>query len=383
MRKKVICHLIASGLTNHGPSNIIVPIAARSNQDRFQMHVWLLYPPPVSRDPKDIICSAGAGYQVFRMKSFLDVRILMPLVGQLRALKPDILHCHLVRANLYGRIAARLAGVPVVICTHHGVDDYTVSDHWRDRIVRGVERLTDRWVTCHVAVSEDMRRAAIRYHGIASSKIVAIPNGVDIDLYMRQQDKRNAVRQDLGLEPDALVVGSVGNFNSIKNFKLLVHIAKSITDNHDGVQFLIVGEGDQHHEVKVLVDELGLTHKVILPGFRADIPRILSALDIFALTSRSEGFCLAIAEAMASELPCVAFDVGALNELVVDNQTGFLVSADDSEAFCVALKRLITTPALRSSMGDAAHRRARELFSVEHMVWRYNDLYERLVAKFC
>lgn len=331
------------------------------------------------RNPRKILCEAGAGFQEFNMTSFLDIRIMAPLVRQLRRLRPDILHCHLVRANLYGRIAARLARVPVVICTHHGIEDYMVGDKLRDRAVRSAERVTDGWVTYHVGVSEGMRRAAIRHLGIAFDKIVAISNGVDLALYDCNRAARAAARRELGLDPDALVVGSVGILNQTKNFQLLVQIAKLVINRHSGLQFIIVGDGDQRRKLESMVAELGLRHSVILPGFRADISRVLAALDIFALTSRSEGFGLAVAEAMASGLPCVAFDVGALGELVVDGQTGFLVTAGNAEAFTIALSRLIAEPVLRFGMGQAARVRVQELFSVDLMVRRYNELYDRLV----
>lgn len=375
-----ICHLISSCLIHHGPNNVLIPIIRRSDQKLYRFAVWSLYPPPDNRDPGEVLRAAGASFQVFKMTSFLDVSIVAPLVRQLRRLRPDILHCHLVRANLYGRIAARLAGVPVVICTHHGIEDYMVGDKLRDRAVRIVDRVTDRWVTYHVGVSEGMRQAAIRYLGIAPDKIVAIPNGVDPTLYDCNRAARTAVRRELGLDPDALVVGSVGILNQTKNFQLLLQIAKLVINRHSGLQFIIVGDGDQRRELESMVAELGLRHSVIFPGFRADIPRVLAALDIFVLTSRSEGFGLAVAEAMASGLPCVAFDVGALGELVADGQTGLLVKAGSTEAFAVALSRLIAEPVLRFGMGQAARARVQELFSIDLMVRRYNELCDRLVA---
>jgi glycosyltransferase involved in cell wall biosynthesis len=375
-----VCHLISSCLINHGPSNVLIPIVRRSNPQYHQFAVWSLYPPPASRNPEVVIRTASADYQVFKMASFLDVSIVAPLVRQLRILRPDILHCHLVRANLFGPIAARLAGVSKVICTHHGIEDYMVSRRRRDWAVRSVERLTDGWVTQHVGVSEAMRQAAIRYLGIAPDKIVAIPNGVDLALYSQNCEERAIVRQELGLDPDAVVIGSVGILNHTKNFQLLIQVAKSILDRRSGVQFIIVGDGDQRNELETMVAKLGLRRSVILPGFRADINRVLRALDIFALTSRSEGFGLAVVEAMASGLPCVAFDVGALDELVADGQTGFLVKPSDGEVFDAALSRLIAEPELRSGMGQAARARAQALFSVELMVQRYNELYDRLTT---
>ena len=375
-----ICHLISSCLTNHGPNNVLIPIVRGSDSQRYRFAVWSLYPPPESRDPGTTLREVGASFQVFNMCSFTDIRILASLVRQLRILRPDILHCHLVRANLYGRIAARLAGVPVVISTHHGIEDYMVGDSLRDRAVRSVERLTDGWVMHHVGVSEGVRQAAIRQLGIAPGKISAIPNGVDLALYNHNREERAIVRQELGLDPDALVVGSVGILNQTKNFMQLVRIAKSVVDRHPEVQFVIVGEGDQRPELEAMVAELGLRRSVILPGFRGDIPRVLMALDIFAFTSRSEGFGLAVCEAMASGLPCIAFDVGALGELVANGQTGLLVKAGDVESFGEGLIRLIMNPELRSDMGQAGLARTQALFSIELMVRRYNELYDRLAA---
>ena len=375
-----ICHLITSCITNHGPNNVLIPIVIRSDPQRYRFAVWALYPPPDSRDPGAVIRMAGADYRAFRMSSFLDMRILMPLLRQLRMLHPDILHCHLVRANLYGRIAARLAGIPVVINTHHGIEDYMVGGYMRDRAVRSVERLTDSLVTYHVGVSEGMCRAAIRLLGIAPDKIVAIPNGVDLALYDCNRVARAAVRRELGLDSDSLVVGSVGILNRVKNFQLLIQVAKSILNYRSGVQFIIVGDGDQRNKLEMMVAKLGLRNSVILPGFRVDIHRVLQALDIFALTSSSEGFGLAVVEAMASGLPCVTFDVSALDELVAEGQTGFLVKAGDAEGFGVALNRLIVSPELRSGMGQAARSRAETLFPIEFMVQRYNKLYDRLTT---
>lgn len=375
-----ICHLISSCLTHHGPSNVLIPIVRQSDPKLYQFSVWSLYPPPENRNPQQILREVGARFQVFKMASFIDARILVSLVRGLRLLRPNILHCHLVRANLYGRIAAKLAGVPVVISTYHGIEDYMVSNSLRDRAVRIVELMTAGWVSCHVGVSEGMRLAAIQHLRIAPDKIVTIPNGVDIAMYECNRASRIAVRRELGLDPEAIVVGSVGILNETKNFKQLLHVAKSVVNRYPDVKFIIFGDGDQRRELEVMITDLGLSSSVILYGFSTDIPRALMALDIFALTSRSEGFSLAVAEAMASGLPCVVFDVGALHELVVDNQTGFLVAADDSDDFGVALNRLITKPGLRSSMGHLARKRVKERFSVELMARRYNELYNHLIA---
>ena len=376
---KKVCHLISSCITHHGPNNVLIPIVAHSDRNRYHFSVFSLYPPPADRDPGKYFDTIGVDFHAFRMRSFVDIRVLIPLVQKLRLLRPDILHCHLVRANIYGRIAAKLAGIPVVISTHHGIEDYMISDSLRDRAVRHVEHITDGFVTCHVGVSEVMRLAAIKYLGLSSNKIVTIPNGVDLQLYSSDPTECDTIRRELGLDPDAIVVGSVGILNYTKNFKLLLLVAKSVIELYPSVQFIVFGDGDQRRELEEMVVDLGLCKSIFFHGFSADIPHVLMALDIFALTSRSEGFGLAVAEAMASGLPCVTFDVGALSELIVDGQSGFLVPANDPDAFGNALSRLISFPDLRSKMGHAAQQRAKELFSAKLMVRRYGDLYDRLI----
>lgn len=371
-----VCHLISSCITHHGPTNVILPVILGADPGRFNFAVCSLYPPPPDRHPGQLLANAGASFHVFEMGGFLDLGILIPLVKQLRRLRPDILHCHLVRANVYGRVAARLAGIPVVLNTHHGIEDYMLSDAARDRAVRRFERMSDSLVTRHVAVSQVMRRAAIDYLHIAPERITAIPNGVDLALYDPERRARAAMRQELGLSADAIVVGSVGILNETKNFQLLIRIAKDVLATHPHVQFVIFGEGEERPILEKMIADLGLTGSVLLAGFRADVARCLAALDIFALTSRSEGFGLAVAEAMASGLPCVAFDVGALAELVADGRTGLLAPAGDAAGFGRRIAQFVESPQMRSEMGRAAAERARVDFSAAAMAQKYSELYE-------
>lgn len=371
-----VCHLISSCITHHGPTNVILPVILGAEPGRFNFAVCSLYPPPTDRNPAHLLASAGASFHVFHMGGFLDLRILIPLVQQLRRLRPDILHCHLVRANLYGRVAARLAGIPVVLNTHHGIEDYMLSDAARDRAVRKFERMSDSLVTRHVAVSQVMRRAAIDYLHIAPERITAIPNGVNLALYDPERRARAVMRQELGLAADAIVVGSVGILNETKNFQLLMRIAKDVLAIHPRVQFVIFGEGEQRPILEKMIADLGLTGSVLLAGFRADVARCLTALDIFALTSRSEGFGLAVAEAMASGLPCVAFDVGALAELVADGSSGLLAPAGDAAGFGRRITQLVESPQMRIDMGRTSAERARTGFSAAVMAQKYSELYE-------
>jgi glycosyltransferase involved in cell wall biosynthesis len=374
-----VCHIISSCITHHGPNNVLLPVVLNADRFQYDFAVYSLYPPPPSRSPASLLAEAGVEFQLFKMGGFLDLKILIPLVRALRHWRPDILHCHLVRANLYGRIAGRLAGIPVIINTHHGIEDYMVSDSVRDRAVRRVERLTDSLVTRHVAVSEVMRRAAIKLLDLAPARIETVYNGVDLSLYAPRRHDRAQMRRQLGVADDAILVGSVGILNTTKNFPLLIRIAKLVVEKEPRARFVIFGEGEERHVLEKLIGELDLQKYVLLAGFRSDVQCGLAALDVFALTSRSEGFGLAVAEAMAAGLPCVAFNVGALNELVNDGETGFLAPDGDVDAFYHRLMELVASPALRTTMGNASSQRCTSKFGADAMVRHYSELYDRLM----
>ena len=323
----------------------------------------------------------GVNYQEFTMGSFLDVRTVVPLARCLKREKPDILQCHLVRANLYGRLAARLAGIQTVICTHHGVDDYTKGRGFTDRMLRKIERITDGLVTCHVGVSESMRRSIITNFEVAEDKVVAIQNGITINECARNSEEVIELRKKFGIPAAATVVGLVGNFTANKNFKMVPQLAKVLIARHPTIRFVIVGDGKERIEVESIVRELQLQDIVILPRFRADIAQFYSMFDIFVSTSLSEGFGLAVAEAMAAGLPCVAYDVGALGELIVDGQTGILVSVGDEDMFENSVGRLVAEPGSRSAMGMASRTRIVDYFSVKSMVRQYDMLYESVLQR--
>lgn len=352
-----------------------------SDRSVYQQTVWSLYAPPIARDPSLALKQAGAKHSVFGMSSFLDLRVLWPLVRQLRIARPDILHCHLVRANLYGRIAAKLAGIPVVISTHHGIEQYMVGHSFIDRAVRAVERISNKWVTCHVGVSEAVRSATITSLNVNPDDAVTVPNGVDLGVYQARLETREHFREEMGLKPTTVLIGSVGLLNRTKNFELLLSVANLISKAHPQARFVIAGDGVERRNLEVAISALELRDHVKLLGFRSDIPQVLNALDVFVSTSNSEGFGLAVAEAMAAGLACVVFDVGALGELILNDHTGFLVPVGDIPAFVAALNRLIDNPSLRSKMGKAGQTRVRRLFSMELMARRHNENYERLLNR--
>jgi len=380
-KKIKVYHLIPSFWTGHGPSSgILAQIQAHEPQD-FDFAIWSMYAPPPAQDPQRLLRAAGLEYRVFPMgHSFLDLRVLWPLVRRLRAEKPDILHCHLLRANLYGALAARLAGIEAVICTVRNLEEYITSPNLVFRALRLVERLTARWVAKYVAVAENVRQAMIRHLQFSPEKIITFMNAVELSPFRQPRPAGPPVRARLGLSPGTLVIGSVGSLIPRKNYGSLVRCVKELAASYP-VQLLIIGEGEERPRLAALAAELNLADKVRLPGFRGDIPEMLAAMDIFALPSLAEGLPRAVMEAMAAGLPCVVTDVGGNAEAVVDQETGYVVASGDEPGFSGALLRLIHNEELRKKLGEAGKKRAFTVFNPKRLAAQYAELYRSVLNR--
>ncbi|RJR41954.1 MAG: glycosyltransferase [Deltaproteobacteria bacterium] len=382
-RNKIkIVHLITSFWANHGPSSALLTQIRSHDPGEFAFSIWSLYAPPPAQDPRDLLLRNGIEHRVLPMSaSFLDVRVLTPLVRLLRRERPDILHCHLLRANLYGRFAGRLAGVAKIVNTIHGVDEYMVRGDFTSRSLRLAERLSAPLVSRYVAVSENARQAVVERLKIPPGRVSTILNALDLDPFRQPEAGRRALRAELGLSPDAVVIGSVGRLAPLKNLAFLIEQMKELAVSFPQAELVIIGEGPERPALENLIAALNLGDKVRLPGFRADIPRMLPALDLFAFPSLSEGLSIALLEAMAAGLPCVVMDVGGNGEAVAHGHTGYVVPYGDSSAFASALSHLLKDASLRKKLGTAGKNRAFTLFNPQRLATQYEELYFSLLNR--
>ena len=265
--------------------------------------------------------------------------------------------------NLYGTLAGRLAGVPVV-ATVHGKNYYAEAGR---RIA--AMRLLPRLGASVVAVSNDIRDYLERELGVHPVRV--IPNGIDVARYAGRD--RAAARRALGIDPAARVIGAVGNLYAVKGHAVLLEAVAALRDPR--LQVVIAGRGAEEEALRRHAQALGLGERLHLLGFREDVPLLLAAFDIYALPSFSEGQSLALIEAMAAGLPIVASRVGGNPELIADGEHGLLAPPGDAPGLAAALRRLVAAPELARALGAAAAARARLEFSLEAMVRRYRMLY--------
>jgi glycosyltransferase involved in cell wall biosynthesis len=219
--------------------------------------------------------------------------------------------------------------------------------------------------------------------GIEEKRVAVIPNGVDTARFAPYPDVI-AVRRELGIGPIDPVVGIVAALRPEKNHSLFLEMAKRVVDELPTARFLLIGDGPCREAIEQLAVELGIADRVHMLGSRDDVPRLLAAMDVFALTSHIEANPVSILEAMSVGRPVVATNVGSIHEAVAEGQTGYLVTPGDANQFAERVLQLLREPLVSGSMGAAAREAVVSRWSIESMVRGYERLIESTyVRKTC
>jgi glycosyltransferase involved in cell wall biosynthesis len=307
------------------------------------------------------------------VRPWQDLRALKRIEARLRGGRYDIVHTHTSKAGVLGRVAARRAGVPVVVHTAHG---------WAFHVRGGgywapIERWCARRCDAIVVVSRTDETSGLA-HGVGvPSQYHLIRSGIELDTFRAPGVTRDEMRRRLGWRPQAFVVGMVGRLSPQKAPLDLVAAFARIAAERPELELALIGDGPLRADVDRAFESAGLAGRVHRLGLRADVPQLLVALDALALTSRWEGMPRVFPQAMAARLPILATAVNGAREAVVAGETGLLVPPGDVAAIAAALRELATDPARARRMGEAGARRAEE-FSAELMARQLEALYESL-----
>jgi glycosyltransferase involved in cell wall biosynthesis len=294
------------------------------------------------------------------------------LMGLLRQEKPDIVQTWLYHADLLGTIASCLVRVPV-LCWNVRCSDMDMSRYSRlSRLVLWTLARLSGLPSVVIANSETGRRLHENM-GYSPRRWEVIPNGFDLERFCPDPAARQSVRQELGILPDALLIGLVARYDPMKDHHTFLEAASQIGQEHGDVHFTLVGKGVE--QLGGQVDHLRLSGRVHLLGERSDIPRLLAALDILALSSAfGEGFPNIVGEAMACGVPCAVTGVGDAAYIVGD--TGLVTPPRQPAAMATAWSQLLQLPAeKRRALGDDARQRVAQLFSIEGVARQYESLY--------
>ncbi len=312
-----------------------------------------------------------AGVRVIGLKrtSARQVWAWWPLYRLLREERIDVLHSHKFGSNLWGTVIGRMARVPVIVAHEHtwsyeGKPWRRIAD--REVIARGS--------SAFIAVSREDLRRMIEIEGIDPDDVMFIPNGIPAPPPPSGSD----VRAELGIAPDAPVIGTVSVLRPQKALDVLLRATHVLIGEFPGLKVLIAGEGDRRFALEDLTAELGLEDAVMFLGVRTDVPDVLAALDVAVNSSDFEGSALSLMEYMEAARPVVATRVGGNPDLIQDGVNGRLVEPQDPGAFAAAVAELLRDPERAREMGRRGQQRRREEFDIDVMVRRLEQLYVRL-----
>ena len=275
----------------------------------------------------------------------------------------------------WGRLAARHARVPVVLSALH-------STGWPDGVGR-MNRMLTPITDGFIAVASPHQRFLIEHERFPPEKVHLIPNGIDTDRFVADAAKRRQWRAQYSIPADSPVVGIVAALRPEKNHELFLRVADQVGGQIGQARFLIVGDGQQREYLEALSDSLDTRERIHFVGNSHDIPGLLSAMDLFVLTSHNEASPVSILEAMSVGLPVVAPDVGSIDQAVLDGETGFLVRAGDGQQMTRLWMRLLQDDTLRKQMGRQGRRHVVEYGSLQTMTDGYTDLVETLFTAAC
>jgi glycosyltransferase involved in cell wall biosynthesis len=302
----------------------------------------------------------------FPRRGFFSPGLIFRLYRLFRKLQPDVVHTHTSIDSWAAGIAARLAGVPVVVRTRHIQAPVTAG--FFNRLLYG--RIADRIITTGEPVADTL---AQELH-LPRKHFISIPTGVDLKRFTGE-GAREKVRGEWGLTPEQPAIGIIAAFRGMKNLPLFLAVAQQLNITWPQARFFIIGDGKLRPSLEAYAKVLEIEEVVRFTGHRDDIPDVLAALDVVVLTSsRGEGVPQSITQALAMGRPVAATDVGGVSDVVRPEETGLLAPPDNRDALTAAIGRLLREPALAAKLGKAGRHLIEEKFSEKNMIEAVENL---------
>lgn len=369
-----ILYLIPS-LEVGGAEQVVINLAKRLDRNRFKPIVCCL-------DKKGGLAYKleDEGVEVITLdkKGAFDIGIISKIVKVMKKYKIDIIHTHLWGANFWGRLAARIANVKVIIATEHNVDTwknwfYFMCDKWLSRKTGKI-----------IAVSNSVKEFYVS-KGISQQRIEVVYNGIEIEksqshaLSGTSKVTRPQMKQEFGIENGEIVLAIIGRLVPQKGHQYFIQALKDISAKHK-VKGLIIGSGPEEEKLKKYSRDLGLDGGLVFTGLRKNIPELLGIIDVLVMPSLREGLPITLLEAMSSGVPVVATKVGGVPEVVIDGQTGILVEPNNHNELKQAIIGVIENPDLKNTIGINARKHVEDKFSIKNMINKTQNLYENLYS---
>lgn len=312
-----------------------------------------------------------------------DWRAMRAMRAWMEREKPDIVHTHSSKAGILGRVAARRAGVPIIIHTVHGMSFNRTQNPWIQRAYRDLEAYCARFTDKIITVADAMIDQTVRAGVAPADKCVTIYSGMETEHFDPARYDRQAIRMRLGIPADAVVVGTVARMFTNKGYEQLIPAMPKIVEAAPNVRFLWIGDGPHREQYLQQVTQMGLRDRVYLTGLvpPEGVAEWLSAADMLAHASQWEGLPRVVVQALLLEKPAVAFDVDGTPEVVITDRTGVLVRLNDIEGLAAGVARLANDRGLRRQLGRQGRELCVKRFDWRTMVEQIEGVYGGLARK--
>ena len=306
-----------------------------------------------------------------------DIWTLWKVYQLIRQEEPDVIHTHAAKAGFVGRVAAWLAGVPVIVHTFHGHVFRGYFSPTKTQFFIILERMAARMSDTIITLSDGLRRElAEEYHITRKGRITVLPLGLDLKALTEMPRKTGDFRKAYQIPLDAPLVGIVGRITPIKNHRLFLESALKIREQLPNARFAIVGDGETRAETEALVDQLGLREAVVFTGWQKDMGKVYSDLDVLVISSVNEGTPVTVIEALAAGCPVVATAVGGVPDLLDHGKLGKLVEQDATALTSGVVETLNNPPD-----GGEAQALMVDRYGIERLVKDLDGLYRGILAK--
>jgi glycosyltransferase involved in cell wall biosynthesis len=313
-----------------------------------------------------------------------DLMALWKLYRVIRTLHPTIIHTHTAKAGMLGRIAAKLAGVPIIVHTFHGHVFHSYFGRWKTRFFLWIERILGSVTDAIITVSPKQRAEILSYRIGHPDKVRAIDLGLELQKFVDYHDRCGKLRQELDIDAGVPLIGIVARLVPVKGHTYFLEAARHVIEKYPNAQFVVVGDGELRNSLEQLTNTLEIRSHVHFLGWRRDLPAIYADLDLVVLSSLNEGSPVALIEAMAASKPVVAPQVGGIRDLIIQEETGLLVPPKDSSSLAQGISRILSLPlSARLAMGKTGRARVYPKYHITTLVKNIEALYEELLTKKC
>ncbi len=375
MRKIKICHVQLLPLLS-GVQNMMINLIDNLDRNEYDNTVISASNGPMIEKLKEMDFKHVAFPKLIQKINIHDVRIFIQLYTFFRNERFDIVHTHSSKTGFMGRIAAKLAGIKIIIHTIHGFPFHPYQSKIVRSFYQNLERIAGVFCDTAVSVNSFERKLAVQKHLINKKKIVTICNGI------KGLVSQNHIKlKELGIAENNTIVGSVSRFSEQKNIINLIKVAIDSVKDEQSIKFIFIGDGEYFKHAQQLVRKAEVEDNIRLIGWKSNVAEWYELFDIVILYSKWEGLSLTLLEAMSMKKPVIASDIKGNNELIVDGENGYLIKIGEHKDLTKKILSLSKDTLTQNKFGAAGYKIFLEYFTLDRFVESYIDLYQKLIKK--